>query len=106
MLAQADCLALGNLANGADDAITLSGGRPSTLITWQATTPFALGRILAYYEHLTVVSGWLLRINSFDQPGVELGKSIARGYVRYMEDADSREPIPANSKTYLDFYKN
>ncbi|MCE2517524.1 MAG: glucose-6-phosphate isomerase [Alphaproteobacteria bacterium] len=106
MLAQADCLALGNLANGADGTIPLSGGRPSTIITWQATTPFALGRMLAYYEHLTVVCGWLLRINSFDQPGVELGKTIARGYVNYMDDADSSEAIPCNSKTYLDLYKN
>lgn len=110
MLAQADCLALGHLADGANGDRSFSGGRPSTLITWQISSPFALGRLLAYYEHLTVVCGWLLELNSFDQPGVDLGKAIAKNYVNYMHDetADqiSANSITQNSKTYLDRYKN
>jgi glucose-6-phosphate isomerase len=112
MLAQADCLALGQLSVGGSST-GFSGGRPSSLITWSSTTPFALGRVLAYYEHLTVVSGWLVQINSFDQPGVELGKTIAKGYTGYMnkdhrqkadnhQKADGNDNIPANSKKYLD----
>ena len=41
------------------------------------TTPYALGRLLALYEHITIVSGFIWGVNSFDQWGVEIGKSIA-----------------------------
>ena len=36
-----------------------------------------LGALLALYEHKTFVEGVLWQINSFDQWGVELGKSLA-----------------------------
>ena len=55
-----------------------AGDRPSTILSWDATTPFALGRLLALYEHVTVVSGFVWGVNSFDQWGVELGKVMAR----------------------------
>ena len=38
---------------------------------------YALGRLLALYEHITVISGFLWDVNSFDQWGVELGKQMA-----------------------------
>lgn len=104
MLAQADCLALGALSGFTEDK-AFTGGRPSTVITWQATTPFAIGRILAYYEHLTAVSGWLLGINSFDQPGVELGKKIAENYIAFIIQDENSDTIPALSKTYLNQLK-
>jgi glucose-6-phosphate isomerase len=40
--------------------------------------PFQLGALMATFEHATVCSGWLWGINSFDQPGVEFGKRVAR----------------------------
>ncbi|MEC8263438.1 MAG: glucose-6-phosphate isomerase, partial [Pseudomonadota bacterium] len=43
-----------------------------------ASTPYAVGRLLALYEHVTVVSGFVWGLNSFDQWGVELGKVMAR----------------------------
>jgi glucose-6-phosphate isomerase len=36
-----------------------------------------LGALLAFYEHRVFVSGAIWGINSFDQFGVELGKSLA-----------------------------
>ena len=54
-----------------------AGNRPSVLISWDQTTPYALGRLLALYEHITVVSGFIWGLNSFDQWGVELGKQMA-----------------------------
>ena len=53
------------------------GDRPSTTIVLDALTPEALGALLALYEHKTFVEGVLLGINSFDQWGVELGKTLA-----------------------------
>lgn len=38
---------------------------------------YHLGQILALYEHRTAVEGFMWDINSFDQWGVELGKSLA-----------------------------
>ncbi len=104
MMAQADALAMGYVVTG-DDERDFSGGRPSTVITWGETSPFSLGRILAFYEHVTVSVGWLLNLNSFDQPGVELGKKIANSYIAYLnEDADSTN-IAAATRTVLDQLK-
>lgn len=54
-----------------------SGNRPSITIVHEKLTPFALGRLLALYEHRVFVEGVLMHINSFDQWGVELGKELA-----------------------------
>ena len=56
---------------------TFHGNRPSSFILLDALTPQALGALLALYEHKTFVEGVLWEINSFDQWGVELGKSLA-----------------------------
>lgn len=39
--------------------------------------PFHLGALMAAFEHATACAGWIWGINSFDQPGVELGKKLA-----------------------------
>ena len=90
MLAQADALALGQPEKG------FPGGRPSTVITWDRTTPHALGRLLAMYEHATAVHGWLLGLNSFDQPGVELGKRLAGDYRKWTDGDDAVSPTPSS----------
>jgi len=56
---------------------TFSGNRPSLILMQDLLTPFALGRLLALYEHRVFVEGALMNINSFDQWGVELGKKLA-----------------------------
>ena len=40
-------------------------------------TPSVLGQLIALYEHQTLTQGVVWGINSFDQWGVELGKSLA-----------------------------
>ena len=44
----------------------------------EALTPRALGALVAMFEHRTFVSGAVWGINSFDQWGVELGKTLAK----------------------------
>jgi glucose-6-phosphate isomerase len=56
---------------------TFPGDRPSTLILMERLTPETLGALLALYEHKTFVEGVLWGVNSFDQWGVELGKTLA-----------------------------
>ena len=55
------------------------GNRPSTTILFERLDGFALGRLIALYEHKVAVLGCLWGINSFDQWGVELGKALASG---------------------------
>jgi glucose-6-phosphate isomerase len=93
-LAQAEALMVGRpeaevraelAAKGLDAAATdelapqrtFPGDRPSNLILMEALTPWALGALIALYEHKTFVEGILWGINSFDQWGVELGKTLA-----------------------------
>ena len=42
-----------------------------------AKKDFALGMLVAMYEHKTFVEGVIWNIGSFDQMGVELGKQMA-----------------------------
>ncbi|WP_309642947.1 glucose-6-phosphate isomerase [Phenylobacterium sp.] len=64
---------------------TFHGNRPSSFILLDALTPHALGALLALYEHKTFVEGVLWEINSFDQWGVELGKSLAVAVLKELE---------------------
>ena len=57
---------------------TFLGNRPTTSILAQKITPGTLGSLIAYYEHVTFTEGAVWNINSFDQWGVELGKSLAK----------------------------
>jgi glucose-6-phosphate isomerase len=67
-----------------------SGDRPSTTILFGKLDAFALGRLIALYEHKVAVQGCLWRIDSFDQWGVELGKMLAGGILP--ELAPAAEP--------------
>lgn len=55
----------------------MPGNRPSTTILANRLTPSTLGQLIALYEHQVFVQGIVWGINSFDQWGVELGKTSA-----------------------------
>ena len=54
------------------------GNRPSNALILDSLTPYTLGQLLAAYEHKVFVQGIVWNINSFDQFGVELGKTMAK----------------------------
>ncbi len=56
---------------------TFPGDRPSSFLALDRLDPASLGALIALYEHKTFVEGVLWGINSFDQWGVELGKTLA-----------------------------
>ncbi|KSV65168.1 glucose-6-phosphate isomerase [Sinorhizobium sp. Sb3] len=66
-----------------------AGNRPSLTIVYDQLDPFALGRLIALYEHRVFVEGALFNINSFDQWGVELGKELATGLLPVVEGKES-----------------
>jgi len=88
--AQPDALAMGKTAadcesEGIDEELrphkVFEGNRPSSSLLMTRLDAFAVGQLLALYEHRTAVQGFVWGINSFDQWGVELGKALA-GNVR------------------------
>lgn len=75
-LAQAQALANGSKEEFAYDSCP--GGRPSNLIWVDRLDAYHLGALLALYEHRALCLGAIWNLNSFDQPGVELGKKLAK----------------------------
>jgi len=74
-LAQAEALLAGQ--SDAQPHKDFDGGRPSTVILLRAVDAKSLGALLALYEHKTFVEGVVWNLDSFDQWGVELGKTLA-----------------------------
>lgn len=56
----------------------MPGNRPSTSILATQLTPSVLGQLIALYEHQVFTEGVVWGIDSFDQWGVELGKTQAK----------------------------
>jgi len=97
VLAQAEALAFGKTcqeakAEGIPEQLiphrVFEGNRPSSTILLNKLTPVALGKLIALYEHSVFTQGVIWRINSFDQWGVELGKSLAAQILPQLTDKD------------------
>lgn len=74
-----------------------TGNRPSITFVHDRLTPFALGRLIALYEHRVFVEGVLFRINSFDQWGVELGKELATGLLPVIEGKTGTDGLDSST---------
>ncbi|HEY2752316.1 glucose-6-phosphate isomerase [Phenylobacterium sp.] len=77
---------------------TFPGDRPSAFILMDCLTPERLGALLALYEHKTFVEGVLWRIDSFDQWGVELGKTLASRVLSELEGGPPGVHDPSTSR--------
>jgi glucose-6-phosphate isomerase len=77
LVAQAGALAFGQPQAAAPQDV-YAGNRPSTIVMLDKLDPYHLGMLLALYEHKVFVQSVIWNINPFDQPGVELGKRMAR----------------------------
>jgi glucose-6-phosphate isomerase len=76
---------------------TFPGDRPSAFILLDRLDPERLGALLALYEHKTFVEGVLWGINSFDQWGVELGKSLASRVLGELEGGPAGTHDPSTA---------
>ncbi len=74
-----------------------TGNRPSITFVYEQLTPYALGRLIALYEHRVFVEGVLFGINSFDQWGVELGKELATGLLPVVQGKVSADGQDAST---------
>jgi glucose-6-phosphate isomerase len=107
LFAQAEALAFGRTAvelqgEGAPAAeipfrVTL-GNHPTTLILAERLDPRTLGSLVALYEHSVFTQGAIWGIDSFDQWGVELGKSLAQRIIPEL-DRDNEPTLAHDSST-------
>jgi len=68
---------------------SFDGNRPSNMFIIEKLTPFALGMLIAMYEHKVYTQGVIWEIDSFDQWGVELGKQLALKILPELENGVS-----------------
>jgi glucose-6-phosphate isomerase len=94
VFAQAEALAFGKTAaqvraEGVPEPLVphkkFPGNRPSNVLLLDKLTPFALGTLVALYEHSVFTQGVVWGLDSFDQWGVELGKVLAGKIVPELE---------------------
>jgi glucose-6-phosphate isomerase len=94
VFAQGEALAFGKTleqvkAEGTPDWLAphrvFEGNRPSNTILADRLTPAMLGKLVALYEHSVFTQGVVWQINSFDQWGVELGKTLAQRIIPELE---------------------
>ncbi len=78
MFAQAEALAFGTDDPALAPYKVMPGNRPSSVLMASQLTPFALGALIAAYEHKVMTLGTIWGVDSYDQWGVELGKVLAQ----------------------------
>ncbi|MDX1885125.1 glucose-6-phosphate isomerase [Mycolicibacterium sp. 120270] len=76
----------------------MPGNRPSTSILGTQLTPSTIGQLIALYEHEVFTEGVIWGIDSFDQWGVELGKTQAKALLPVIT-ADASPPKQSDSST-------
>jgi glucose-6-phosphate isomerase len=69
-----------------------------------ALEPQTLGELIALYEHSTAVQGWMMGVNSFDQWGVELGKTLASEVLDTLQKGGGVSQFDASTNALLQWY--
>jgi len=113
--AQTQVLAFGKTADEiaaegtASDVVphkVMPGNRPSTSILATKLTPSVVGQLVALYEHQVFVEGVIWGIDSFDQWGVELGKTQAKALLPVLtDDASPAEQSDSSTDTLVRRYR-
>jgi glucose-6-phosphate isomerase len=106
--AQSKALAFGRtteevVAEGTPDPLVphkvMPGNHPSSTIMAAKLTPSVLGQLVALYEHTVFTEGAVWGIDSFDQWGVELGKTMAKQLAPVLSAADAPDLSGQDSST-------
>lgn len=71
------------------------GDRPTNSILMEKLTPETLGALIALYEHKIFCQGVIWGVNSFDQWGVELGKTLAKAILPELGAVGEEKPPAA-----------
>ena len=79
----------------------MPGNKPTTSILATRLTPSVLGQLIALYEHQVFTAGVIWGIDSFDQWGVELGKTQAKALLPVITEAAAPAPQSDSSTDTL-----
>jgi len=101
--AQSKALAIGSSRESGDKKS--DGNRPSTTILGTRLDPYTLGQLVALYEHKVFTMGAIWQINSFDQEGVQIGKSLAASIENDLSLAEDFSGHDASTQSLLSIYQ-
>lgn len=105
-LAQSQALMLGNAHEPwVKRQNVLEGNRPSNTLLIKKLTPKTIGSLIALYEHKVFTQGVLWGLNSFDQPGVELGKQLAKKLILRLTGEMPNEGLDPSTQFLVDKIK-
>lgn len=85
-LAQTNALMMGKISTKNENHKNIDGNKPSNSIVINKLSPSNLGALISMYENKIFTIGSILNIYSYDQWGVELGKSIAKDISKGNQD--------------------
>lgn len=81
------------------------GNRPTNSFLLEKLDSLTLGSLIACYEHKIFVQGILLGIHSFDQWGVELGKSVAEEIYQELVNHQEESKHDSSTRNLIQFYQ-
>jgi glucose-6-phosphate isomerase len=82
------------------------GNRPTNSILMKRISPKAVGSLIALYEHKIFVQGIILKICSFDQWGVELGKGLANDIQNELASGEISTDHDSSTTGLINFYQD
>jgi len=77
------------------------GNKPTNSILIKKLTPKNLGSLVAMYEHKLYVQGVIWNIFSYDQWGVELGKTVANNTLEAIEEEKHLKTVNPSTQNLL-----
>jgi len=86
--------------------MVFEGNRPSNSLLFRRLTPHTLGVLIALYEHKIFTQGVIWHVNSFDQWGVELGKTLAKKVLAELADDTPVDSHDASTNGLINYYKS
>ena len=82
------------------------GNKPTNTIMAKSLTPAILGKLIAMYEHKIFVQGIIWNVFSFDQWGVQLGKVLASGILKDLNNSSSKlAGFDSSTEGLINFYR-
>ena len=75
----------------------MPGNTSSNMLILDDISAFTMGALLALYEHKVFCQGILFDVNSFDQWGVELGKSLGKNLLNSMQTGNKTNLDPSTA---------
>ncbi|KAJ2359551.1 hypothetical protein H4S02_012225, partial [Coemansia sp. RSA 2611] len=86
---------------------TFKGNRPTnSILVNKVIDPFALGALIALYEHKIFTQGAIWFINTFSQEGVEEGKRLAKAILSELKQSGDIHAHDSSTNGLINYYKH